>query len=94
MYSTLSSAEQSTNFSSKEIIDIASSWPSRWEDLANILQITPSEIPADPNKKNACIAVLKKWLATTEGDRRGQLAKLFEDKGYPSLSDVVCDLPI
>ena len=94
MYSALSSQTTVSTLSDKDIFTIASSWTSRWEDLANILQISPSEVPADQGKLNACTALLKKWLETTEGDKREKLAGLFEEKGYPSLSDVIYDLPI
>ena len=55
------------------------------------MQVSPSEVPANQAKVAACTALLKKWLETTEGDKREKLARLFEEKGYPSLSDVLSD---
>ena len=78
-------SEMTTELSHKDIFSIVDSWGDRSaQELARVLNM--GAVTED------CFVLMQSWAEQSQGDKRGKLAELFDNEGYPSMSNTVLGL--
>ena len=99
LFEKSSTTSDNNTFTSKDIAMIVSSWSHGWHELAQVLKIQSNTktIAEQPNDEDKCISILQEWIQKMAKDRgdldiREELAELFQENEYYSMSSVVYDL--